>query len=78
MTSTCCGNGLWMVLSDEKFAPVPLTGVSVKVSITNLVAVVQVEQSYRNIENEAIEVVYSFPLDEGLFFKIFPLYFYFL
>ena len=75
MTSTCCGSGLWMILLDEKFVPVPLTGVTVKASTTNMLAVVQVEQSYVNAEDEPIEVVNKFPLDEGLFFKRFPPYF---
>jgi len=66
MTSTWCGNGLWMILSDEKFAPVPLTKVSVKASITNLLAVVHVKQTFKNVENQPIEAVYKFPLDKGL------------
>ncbi len=55
-----------MKMSDEKFAPVPLTTVSAKVSIINLVAEVQVEQSYWNDASHPIEVVYKFPLNEGM------------
>jgi len=46
-------------------APVPLTGVSVKVRIVDLVAEVDIEQRYVNRENQPIEAVYKFPLDEG-------------
>ena len=60
-----------MKLSEEKFAPVPLTAVSVKVSVINLVAEVQVEQSYLNEAPHPIEVVYKFPLTEG----IYPIFF---
>ena len=55
-----------MKMSDKKFAPVPLTAVSVKVSIINLVAEVQVEQSYWNEASHPIGVVYKFPLNEGM------------
>ncbi len=46
-------------------APVPLTGVSVKVRIVDLVAEIDIEQRYVNRENQPIEAVYKFPLDEG-------------
>ena len=69
MTSSGGGSGLWMM--GEAFAPVPLTGVSVKASITNLVAKVQVEQSYMNVKSQPIDAVYKFLLDEGLFFQNF-------
>jgi len=45
--------------------PVPLTGVSVEVRIFDLVAEVCIEQRYVNRENNPIEAVYKFPLDEG-------------
>ena len=63
---TSCGYGMWMKLTEEKFAPVPLTSVSVKVSVINLVAEVQVEQSYWNETFHPVEVVYKFPLTEGM------------
>ena len=64
---------MWMKLSEEKFAPVPLTAVSVKVSVINLVAEVQVEQSYRNEAPHPIKVVYKFPLNEGIYPILFML-----
>jgi len=67
LNMTSCGYGLWKKLSEGKFAPVPLTAVSVKVSIINLVAEVQVEQSYWNEAAHPIEVVYKFPLTEGMY-----------
>ena len=45
--------------------PVPLTGVSVEARIVDLVAEVTIEQRYVNKENQPIEAVYLFPLDEG-------------
>ena len=64
---------MWTKLSEGKFAPVPLTAVSVKVSVVNLVAEVQVEQSYRNEAYHPIEVVYKIPLIEGIH-PLFSLY----
>lgn len=61
-----CGFGLWQILSEEKFAPVTLTAVSVSVSIIDLVAEVQVEQIYFNEEIHPIETVFKFPLTEGM------------
>jgi len=69
--ASCAGFGLWRTLSHEKFAPVPLTGVSVNVSITDLVAKVTIVQKYLNVEPQPIEAVYKLRLDEGLFFKRF-------
>lgn len=46
--------------------PVPLTGVSVHVKIVDLVAQVDVEQHYCNREDQPVEAVYKFPLDEGI------------
>ena len=66
------GFGLWHTLSEEKFAPVPLTAVSVKVAIINLVAEVEIVQNYVNERNHSIEAVYKFPLTEGKY--LFPSY----
>ena len=60
------GFGLWHTLVEEKFALVPLTAVSVNVSVINLVAEVQVEQSYWNEASHPIGVVYKVPLNEGM------------
>lgn len=46
--------------------PVPLTGVTVNVRIVDLVAEVNIEQRYVNREQQPIEAVYKFPLDEGM------------
>jgi len=62
------GFGLWHTLSEEKFAPVHLTAVSVNVSTINLVAEVEVVQNYFNEANHAIKAVYKFPLTEGKYF----------
>jgi len=62
------GFGLWHTLVEEKFALVPLTAVSVKVAIINLVAEVEIVQSYVNERNHSIEAVYKFPLTEGMYF----------
>lgn len=64
---TSCGGGLWMTIPGGKFAPVPLTGITVKASIIDLVAEVEIVQSYVNPEAHLIEVVYKFPLDESMF-----------
>lgn len=61
---TVCG--LIIVRGEEETAfPVPLTGVSVNVQITDLVAQVTISQRYVNRESLPIEAVYKFPLDEG-------------
>lgn len=57
--------GLWMKLSEDKFGPMLLT--SAKVSILDLVAEVQIEQSYFNEENHAIEAIYRFPLTGSMY-----------
>jgi len=63
MTIVC---GLMIVpIGGGEPAPVPLTGVSVQVRIIDLVAEVNIEQRYVNRENQPIEAIYKFPLDEG-------------
>jgi len=59
--------GLWETLLEEKLAPVPLTDVSVKVTIVDLVAEVEVVQSYSNVRKHPIEAIYMFPLTEGMY-----------
>jgi len=56
-----------MKMLEGKIAPVPLAKVSVKVSIINLLAEVDVEQVYVNEATHPIEVVYKFPLIEGMY-----------
>ncbi|KZS05848.1 Uncharacterized protein APZ42_030786 [Daphnia magna] len=60
---TCCG--LIIERADREPIPVPLTGVSVQARIIDLVAEVTIQQRYVNKENQPIEAVYLFPLDEG-------------
>lgn len=60
---TCCG--LLIDRADREPIPVPLTGVSVQARIIDLVAEVTIQQRYVNKENQPIEAVYLFPLDEG-------------
>eukprot|EP00092_Neocalanus_flemingeri_P009192 GFUD01009893.1.p1 GENE.GFUD01009893.1~~GFUD01009893.1.p1 ORF type:complete len:803 (+),score=226.34 GFUD01009893.1:227-2635(+) len=43
---------------------VPLTGVTIRVRLVNFIAQVEVTQEYQNKENNAIEVVYFFPVEE--------------
>ncbi|KAI9556533.1 hypothetical protein GHT06_016323 [Daphnia sinensis] len=60
---TCCG--LIIERADREPIPVPLTGVSVQARIIDLVVEVTIQQRYVNKENQPIEAVYLFPLDEG-------------
>ncbi|KAI9555319.1 hypothetical protein GHT06_017833 [Daphnia sinensis] len=57
--------GLLIERAEREPISVPLTGVSVKIQITDLVAKVTIEQRYANRENQPIEAVYLFPLAEG-------------
>lgn len=60
--------GLWMTLSEGKFDPMSLTSVSVKVSIIDLLAEVDVVQTYlNNEETHPIEVVYKMPIAKGMY-----------
>ncbi|XP_046649139.1 von Willebrand factor A domain-containing protein 5A-like [Daphnia pulicaria] len=59
----CCG--LIIERAERESIPVPLIGVSVQARIVDLVAEVTIEQRYVNKENQPIEAVYLFPLDEG-------------
>ena len=60
----CCG--LIIERAERESIPVPLIGVSVQTRIIDLVAEVTIEQRYVNRENQPIEAVYLFPLDEGM------------
>ena len=57
--------GLIIENRDREPTPVPLTGVSVKANVIDLVAEVTIEQRYVNNEKQPIEAVYKFPIDEG-------------
>lgn len=66
MTSaTKTGFGLWVALPDGFVCPVPLTSVSIKASIIDLVAEVEIIQSYKNDGIEATEAIYKFPINKG-------------
>jgi hypothetical protein len=45
--------------------PIPLDHVRVEAHVVDATARVTIRQSYRNVENVPLEVVYTFPLDEG-------------
>ena len=49
---------------NAKTAAIPLEGVSVEADLKDFSARVVVTQRYRNIEDRAVEAVYTFPLDE--------------
>ena len=49
--------------ADQK--PIPLDHVHVEAHVVDAAARVTIRQSYRNLETEPLEVVYTFPLDEG-------------
>jgi hypothetical protein len=51
-------------LQSEK-GPVPLVGVSVEAQIREGSARTTLTQRYRNVEDEPLETVYTFPIDEG-------------
>jgi Ca-activated chloride channel family protein len=53
------------LFSAATHAPVPLERVRVDVRVVDAVARVVVRQSYRNLDSVPLEVVYTFPLDEG-------------
>ncbi|KAM4707367.1 von Willebrand factor A domain-containing protein 5A-like [Discoglossus pictus] len=55
----CCG----LVIVSSK-APVPLKGISVDVQVTGFVADVSATLKYKNIEENAVEAVFVFPMDE--------------
>lgn len=51
-------------LEDALGEAVPLQGVVVEARLLDLLAVVEVAQTYRNVRNSPIEAVYTFPLPE--------------
>jgi len=55
-------SGLFSVATRER---VPLDHVRVEARVVDAAARVTIRQSYRNVENVPLEVVYTFPLDEG-------------
>ena len=59
-------SGLYQVLPDEaQPVPVPLVGVEVRAVVRNFLAEVELRQKYQNRENNTIEVVYFFPVEES-------------
>jgi Ca-activated chloride channel family protein len=55
-------SGLFSVAARQ---PIPLDHVRVEAHVVDAAARVTIRQSYRNMENVPLEVVYTFPLDEG-------------
>ena len=53
------------LFSRETGQSIPLDHVRVEAHVVDAAARVTIRQSYRNIENVPLEVVYAFPLDEG-------------
>ena len=61
-TSPAVHSGLFSS-ADQK--PIPLDRVRVEAHVVDAAARVTIRQSYRNLETVPLEVVYTFPLDEG-------------
>jgi uncharacterized protein YegL len=53
------------LFSVETQRPIPLDHVRAEAHVVDAAARVTIRQSYRNVENVPLEVVYTFPLDEG-------------
>ena len=53
------------LFSKATLTPVPLDRVRVEAHIVDAAARITIRQSYRNLERVPLEVVYTFPLDEG-------------
>jgi len=51
--------------NDVKYIPVPLKSVDIKSRLINFVAEVNIVQTYENVEQNPIECVYMFPIEEG-------------
>ncbi|CAG8822282.1 22264_t:CDS:2, partial [Cetraspora pellucida] len=45
--------------------PIPLQNVSVEANIVDMIAETMVCQTYKNVEKDAIEAIYKFPLHEA-------------
>ena len=59
-------SGLYQVLPDQgEPVPVPLVSVEVRAEVRNFIAEVELRQKYQNRENNTIEVVYFFPVEES-------------
>ena len=50
--------------SSDDAIPVPLTKVNIKAKIVDFVSEITVTQSYINVENNPIEAIYMFPVEE--------------
>lgn len=61
-TGPAVHSGLFSVGAQQ---PIPLDHVRVQAHVVDAAARVTIRQSYRNVENVPLEVVYTFPLDEG-------------
>ena len=59
-------SGLYCDLpSHHQPLPVPLLSVEVRAEVRNFIAEVELRQKYQNRENNTIEVVYFFPVEES-------------
>ena len=59
-------SGLYQVLTSDlcRLRPVALMSVDLRAEVRNLLAEVEVSQKYQNKENNPLEVVYFFPVEE--------------
>ena len=58
-------SGLYHVLPDQADpVPVPLVSVEVRAEVKNFIAEVELSQKYHNKENNPLEVIYFFPIEE--------------
>ena len=65
-TATAAPTGLLTIRRQgEEAGPIPLEGVRVEAKIRDYCARVSVSQRYRNTEQQPLEVVYVFPMEEG-------------
>ena len=58
-------------ISSEEAVPVPLKSVNIQARTCGFVSDVTVKQSYVNVENNPIEVIYMFPIEEEAAVKSF-------
>ena len=58
-------------ISSEEAVPVPLKSVNIEARTCGFVSDVTVKQSYVNVENNPIEVIYMFPIEEEAAVKSF-------
>ena len=60
-------SGLYSVLAEgvPESEPIPLLSVEVRAEVKNFLAEMELVQRYQNKEDRALEVLYSFPVEES-------------